>query len=113
MHARPAVAALALGGVLVVSTASVAAQTPTIPYPGYPPQPAYVADSCLFGAAINWHLPEQNVAGPDTAAISWYTRYQLPAHATITLHGDYPTAASCPTRPTRPSSVSPAWSTPR
>jgi hypothetical protein len=29
-------------------------------YPGYPAQPAYVADSCLFGAASNWHLPEQD-----------------------------------------------------
>jgi len=90
MHARPAVAALALGGSLAVSTVSVAAQTPTIPYPGYPEQPAYVADSCLFGAASNWHVPEQDVAGPDTTAISWYARYQVPAHATITLHGDFP-----------------------
>ena len=90
MHARPAVAALVLGGLLAVSNVTVAAQTPTIPFPGYPPQPAYVADSCLFGAALNWHVPEQDVAGPDTAASTWYSRYQVPAHATITLHGDFP-----------------------
>jgi hypothetical protein len=89
MHARSIVAALALAGLLAVSAPLVAAQTPT-PMPGYPPQPDYVTDSCFWGSPLNWHVPEQNVAGPDTAAIYWYVRYQVPAGAVITLKGDFP-----------------------
>jgi hypothetical protein len=88
MHARSIVAALALAGLLAVSTPPVAAQTPT-PMPGYPPQPDYVTDSCFWGSPLNWHVPEQNTQGPDTLAIYWYVRYQLPPHAVITLKGDF------------------------
>jgi len=85
---RPILAVLAAAIALAAAT-SAGAQTPT-PMPGYPPQPDYVTDSCFWGSPLNFHVPEQNVAGPDTLAIYWYVKYQLPPHATITLNGDFP-----------------------
>ncbi len=37
-------------------------------------------------------FPVGNLAGPDTNVVYYYTRFQLPAGATVTLHGQFPHA---------------------
>ena len=81
---RRLVTAAALAAVAVLTVSTVQAASPVgadTPYFGYPPQPDYVDGSCFWGPGLNWHLPEFNTAGPDTGAIYWYTKYQLPPHA--------------------------------
>jgi hypothetical protein len=84
-------AVLAVAIPLAVVAAPAVAQTapPTPPGP-YPPQPDYVNGSCFWGAALDWHIPAMNTAGPDTAAIYWYVKYQVPPGASIDLHGNFP-----------------------
>src|SRR5688572_28888532 len=90
MRARTFVAVAGGAVLLAVTIPSVAAQTaPPTPSP-YPPQPAYVNGSCFWGPVLDWHVPAMNTAGPDTAAMYWYTKYQVPPGATITLKGDFP-----------------------
>jgi hypothetical protein len=44
------------------------------------------------GAINELNYPVGNYAGPDTNVAYYYTRFQLPAGATVTLHGQFPHA---------------------
>jgi len=91
MRVRPILAVLAVAIPLAVTATPVVAQTapPTPPGP-YPPQPEYVNGSCFWGTVLDWHVPEQNQAAPDSVAMYWYVKYQVPPGAIITLKGDFP-----------------------
>jgi hypothetical protein len=56
-------------------------------------------NACFWGHPIanvgpidELNEPVANVAGPDTNVAYYYTRFQLPAGATVTLHGQFPHA---------------------
>jgi len=92
MRVRSILTVLAAAIPLTMTATPVAAQTAPPPPPRYPPQPDYVNGSCFWGPGLDWHKSEFNTAGPDTGAIYWYSKYQVPAGATIELHGDFPHA---------------------
>jgi hypothetical protein len=55
------------------------------------------ANTCFWGhptanvGALNQlNIPVGNVAGPDTNVAYYYSRFKLPAGATVTLHGQFP-----------------------
>jgi hypothetical protein len=91
MRVRSMLVVMAAAIPLAVATPSGAQTAPPTPSP-YPPQPPYVNGSCFWGPALDWHVPEFNQAAPDTVAIYWYVKYQVPPGATITLKGNFPHA---------------------
>jgi hypothetical protein len=60
-----------------------------------------IVNTCFWGQPssnvgpineLNYPVPGTNIIAPDTDTIYDYTRFQLPAGATITLHGQFPHA---------------------
>ena len=72
------IAAVSLGACLA-APATHAAREPQAP-----------AASCLWSVPIV--IETLNVGFPDTHAVYWYDRFQLPAGATVRLHADWPHA---------------------
>ncbi len=60
-----------------------------------------IENTCFWGQGssnvgpideIDYPVPGTNIIAPDTDTVYYYTRFQLPAGATITLHGQFPHA---------------------
>ena len=99
-HGR-AIRRIAAAGTLIAAVApaagAIAAQAGGTPAVSPGVQPLGPTTTCFWGAPwanvgpINQlHYTSPNTLGPDTDVGYYYTRFQLPAGATVTLHGQFP-----------------------